>query len=138
MPLYQITGKKTFGWNQDQEDAFERLKQALTTAPVLGLPNSVDKFVLDTDASQVAVAGVLSQIQGNQERDISYGSFALSPEQRNYCTTRQELLAVIRFTRQFRHYLLGKPFILRTDHNSLTWLLNFKEPQGQLAAGLRS
>ena len=49
---------------------------------------------------------------------------------------RKELLAVIRFTRQFRYYLLGRKCIVRTGHSSLTWLLNFKEPQGQLARWL--
>jgi hypothetical protein len=64
---------------------------------------------------------------------VAYGSYILTPEQQNYCVTRRELLAVVRFTRQFRYYLLGRPFVLRTDHSSLTWLMNFKEPQGQLA-----
>ena len=60
----------------------------------------------------------------------------LDKAQRKYCTTRKELLAVVRFTRMYRHYLLGTPFLVRTDHNSLTWLLNFKDPQGQLARWL--
>ena len=64
---------------------------------------------------------------------IAYGSYALTKEQRRYCTTRKELLAVVRFTRQYRYYLLGRPFLIRTDHSSLTWLVSFKEPQGQLA-----
>ena len=81
----------------------------------------------------MAIGCELVQIQGAAERVIAYGSFALSPEQTRYCTTRKELLAVVRFARQYRHYLLGKRVLVRTDHNSLTWLLNFKEPQGQLA-----
>ena len=57
-------------------------------------------------------------------------------EQRKYCLTKRELLAVVRFTRQFCHYLLGRKFYLRTDHNSLTWLLCFKYIEGQLARWL--
>ena len=57
----------------------------------------------------------------------------LTPEQRRYCTTRKELLAIIRFTRLFKHYLLGRQFTVRNDHSSLAWLLGFKETQGQLA-----
>ena len=57
----------------------------------------------------------------------------IDPAQRRYCTTRKELYAVIRFTRQFRHYLLGRNFIVRTDHNSLTWLMSFKNIEGKLA-----
>ena len=64
---------------------------------------------------------------------IAFSSFSWTPEQRNYCTTRKEFIAIVRFTRQFRYYLLGRVFTGRTDHSSLTWLLRFKEPQGQLA-----
>jgi hypothetical protein len=57
----------------------------------------------------------------------------LTPAQQKYCTTRKELLTIVTFTRQLRHYLLGQHFIIRTDHNSLIWLLNFKNIEGQLA-----
>ena len=71
----------------------------MTTTPVLAYPNSTDTFILDTDTSNFAIGAVLSQIQDNKERGISYGSFSLTPQQRRYCTTRKELLAIIRFTR---------------------------------------
>jgi hypothetical protein len=56
--------------------------------------------------------------------------------QRKYCATRNELLAVVKFCRHFRHYLLGRRFILRTNHNSLVWLTRFKHIEGQLARWL--
>ncbi len=133
VPLYEITGKKKFHWDVEQEQAFRAIKNALTSPPVLTFPNKTDAFILDTDSSDVAIGAEILQVQQGAEKVIAYGSMSLSPEQRNYCTTRKELLAVIRFTRQFRHYLLGRKFVVRTDHNSLTWLLNFKDPQGQLA-----
>ncbi|KAL5009058.1 hypothetical protein ScPMuIL_014639 [Solemya velum] len=133
IPLQRLTGKQQFKWGEEEQISFNKLKVAITTAPVLTLPTSTDMFILDTDASDFAIGAELSQLQVGNERVIAYGSFTLTPEQRRYCTTRKELLAVIRFTRQFRHYLLGRPFILRTDHSSLTWLLGFKNPQGQLA-----
>ena len=133
VPLYGITGKKAFHWGTEQEEAFRILKYKLVTPPVLTIPNARDEFILDTDASNTAVGGELLQIQDGEERVIAYASYALTPEQRRYCTTRLELQAIVRLTRQFRHHLLGKPFTIRTDHNSLTWLLRFKEPQGQLA-----
>ena len=135
-PLYSITGKKPFMWKDEQQHSFTQLKKALCTTPVLAFANNSDPFILDTDASNYAIGGELIQVQNDQERVIAYGSFALSKEQLKYCTTRKELLAVVRFTRQFRHYLLGREFIVRTDHSSLTWLLNFKEPQGQLTRWL--
>ena len=54
-PLTENTGKKQFYWNYEQEQAFETLKQALQTTPVLTLPNAHDKFILDTDASDTAI-----------------------------------------------------------------------------------
>ena len=132
-PLYSVVGKYNFKWGQPQESAFTRLKEALTRPPVLALPRQDGDFILDTDASNLAIGAELIQIQDAEERVVSYGSYALTKEQRRYCTTRKELLAIVRFTRQYRHYLLGRPFVVRTDHSSLKWLLNFKEPQGQLA-----
>ena len=136
VPLYRLTGKQAFQWQSEHQEAFEELKKALTTAPVLGLPNNNDFFILDTDASNYAIGAELIQLQQGEERVIAYGSFSLTPEQLNYCTTRKELLALVRFTRQFRHYLLGRQFLVRTDHNSLRWLLNFREIDGQLARWL--
>ena len=132
-PLLSMLRSKEFQWGPPERRSFQDLKFALTTPPVLGIPTSTDLFILDTDASGFAVAAELSQIQDGVERVIGYGSYTLSKEQRRYCTTRQELLAVVLFTRQFRPYLIGRRFMLRTDHNSLRWLTSFKEPQGQLA-----
>ena len=135
-PLYQITGKKCFVWDDEQECAFQTLEKVLTSPPILGFPNKTDPFILDTDASDVAIGGVLIQVQRGKEKVICYGSYSLSSEQRRYCTTHKELLAVVRITRQYRHYLLGQSFTIRMDHSSLTWLLNFKDPQGQIARWL--
>ena len=66
----------------------------------------------------------------------AYASRSLSRPERRYCVTRKELLAVVEFVHHFRHYLLGREFTLRTDHNSLVWVRNFKEPEGQLARWL--
>ena len=78
----------------------------------------------------------LVQVQDGKEYVFAYSSFSLTPEQQRYCTTRKELLAIVRFTKQFNHYLLGGRFTVRTDHRSLTLLLNFKNPQGHLASWL--
>ena len=136
VPLYNITGKNRFKWEEEQKMAFANIKTLITTAPLLGLPNSKDPFILDTDASDYGIGAELIQIQNAEERVISFSSLALPHKQRRYCTTRKELLAVIRFTRQCGHYLLGRRFTVKTDHHSLLWLLNFKEPQGQLARWL--
>jgi hypothetical protein len=127
-PLQALTGKRTYQWGDEQEKAFDELRNAMVRAPVLALPNASDPFILDTDASDKSVGAELIQIQEGEERAVEYGSLTLTTEQQKYCTTRKELLAIIRFSLQFRHYLLGRHFTVRTDHNSLTWLMNFKEP----------
>lgn len=83
------------------------------------MPDDDSPFILDTDASDYAIGGVLSQLQGGQERVIAYAGRALSRNEINYCVTRKELLAVVNFTRYFRQYLLGKQFTIRTDHAAL-------------------
>ena len=62
----------------------------------MALPNNTDDVILDTDASDVALGGELMQVQEGQEKVVAYGSLALTPEQRRYCTTRKELLAIVR------------------------------------------
>ena len=75
-------------------------------------------------------------MQDGEERPIAFASKSLSSSQTNYCTTMRELLAVVYFVKYWHHYLWGKKFVLRTDHSSLTWLVNFKEPQAMLARWL--
>ncbi|XP_041374756.1 uncharacterized protein LOC121387644 [Gigantopelta aegis] len=110
--LYEITGKKAFMWGPTQEAAWVKLKEALVSTPVLTLPNKDDPFILDTDASDKAIGAELFQLQNDTERTAAYASCSLTSEQKKYCTTRKELLAVVKFTRQFRHYLLGRRFLV--------------------------
>ena len=137
-PLHQLTERsKPFCWTDNCDQAFKRLKEQLTTPPVLVFPDFSREFLLDTDASDHGIGAVLSQVHSDgQERVVAYASRLLSKSERRYCVTRKELLAVVVFLHHFRQYLLGKTFILRTDHNSLVWLRNFKEPEGQLARWL--
>ena len=122
-PLHALTSKfAKFEWTKKCDEAFTRLKELLTTAPILALPTDDDPFVLDVDASGFSLGAVLSQQQGGQEKVICYASRMLSRTERNYCCTRRELLAVVFFVKQFRAYLLGKKFLIRTDHAALTWL----------------
>jgi hypothetical protein len=72
------------------------------------------------------------------ERPVAYHARAFSKTEKRYCVTRRELLACIDSIRHFHHYLLGAKFIVRTDHNSLTWLCHFKEVDGQMARWLKT
>ena len=113
------------------------MKTCLTTSPILGFPQeNGNPLICDTDASGFAIGGVLSQVQEGEERVIAYGSHALNPAQQHYCTTKRELYAVVYFLQHFKQYLLGRRFILRTDHAPLKWLCSFREPEGILARWL--
>ena len=133
-PMIRLTDAYApFVWTADCQQAFESLKKSLVSAPILAYPTATDLFVLDTDASNVAIGAVLSQRQEGQDKVIGYGSKALTKEERNYCVTRRELLAVVHFIEHYKYYLYGKRFLLRTDHSSLRWMLGQKEPSDQLA-----
>ena len=137
-PLHRLTevGRK-FVWSPECQNAFEALRCTLVTAPILTLPDLSETrrpFVLDTDASDFGIGAVLSQLGAdNSEHVVAYGSRCLNKSERNYCTTRKEMLALVFFMKHFRHYLLGKSFIVRTDHQALKWLQNFREAEGQVA-----
>ena len=136
-PLTKLTEKnQEFRWGPDQDEAWAELKQRLLQAPILSYPDPEAEFILDTDASAYGMGAVLSQVQGGQERVIAYGSKSLTKEERRYCVTRKELLAVVYFVKYYRHYLYGRKFTVRTDHGALRWLMNFKDPQGQVARWL--
>ncbi|KAG1930770.1 thy-1 membrane glycoprotein [Pimephales promelas] len=136
-PLHQLTEKgKRFVWREECQEAFQQLKSRLISAPVLAYPDPKKPFILDTDASDVGVGAVLSQEDGGLERVVAYASRALTKQERKYATTKKELLSVVTFTKHFKHYLLGREFLLRTDHSSLRWLHNFSGLEGQLARWL--
>ena len=115
-------------WSLECQESFDKLKKALISAPVLACPTKEGQFILDTDASHDCMGSVLSQIQDGQEKVIAYASKKFSQSQRQYCITRKELLAVHYFVHHFKHYLLGRRFIVRTDHRALTWMLNWTNP----------
>lgn len=127
-PLWKTLVRKPFNWNKAAEDSFGHLKRALTSAPVLALPVKGSIYILDTDASHNCIGAVLSQVQNGVERVISYASNKMSQSQIEYCVTRKELLAAYTYITKFKHYLMGQPFLLRTDHKALQWLLDWKKP----------
>ena len=131
-PLHMLTHKNVrFEWTEQCQVAFDELKRRLTSAPIVSLPRDEGEFRLDTDARGWAIGAVLSQIQDGQERVISYGSRLYSKAEEHWCTTRKELLAVVYFVKYFKQYLLGRHFVIRTDHATLQWLLRTPEPIGQ-------
>lgn len=137
-PLHKLCDKgAAFIWDDVCQTAFDTLKEALTTSPILAYPEQGSGFILDTDASDHSVGGIVSQVQNGHERVIAYMSKALSPSERIYCVTRKELLAVVAALRTFHSYLYGQKVLLRTDNAAVSWMRNLKQPTGQVARWLQ-
>ena len=133
-PLTELTRKAIrFCWTSKCQDAFESLKKTLVSPDVMAYPLPKGRYTLDTDASQYAIGAVLSQEQNGVQRVIAYGSKTLGKSERNYCTTDRELLAIKHFLEHYKHYLLGRRFLVRTDHQPLRFLFSLKEPKDRTA-----
>lgn len=132
-PLYNLSKKNVkFEWTDECNKAFEELKVALTTAPVLVFPDFSRQFYISVDASNYAVGGYISNEPPPNDKPIEYFSKSLNSAQRNYSTTHKELLAIILAIEQFQHFVWGKRFVLYTDHQALTYLFNQCKPGSRL------
>ena len=118
-PLTNLLKKNSFGWNEEAQQAFNALKAAMVSAPVLALPNFSKSFVVETDASGVGIGAVLMQ----DAHPIAYLSKALSPKHQHLSAYEKEFLAVVMAVDKWRPYLLGRHFIIKTDHFSLKYLM---------------
>ncbi|GJX67373.1 putative reverse transcriptase domain-containing protein [Tanacetum coccineum] len=113
---------KKYIWGEDQESAFQLLKQKLCEAPILALPEGNDDFVVYCDASHQGLGAVLMQ----REKVIAYASRQLKPNKENYTTHDLELGAVVFALKIWRHYLYGTKCTMFTDHKSLQHILDQK------------
>ncbi|KAI3734185.1 hypothetical protein L6452_13649 [Arctium lappa] len=123
-PLTALTRKNVkFIWAEAQKEAFGKLKESLSSAPVLSLPNGSEGFVIYSDASKLGLGCVLMQ----EGKVIAYASHQLKEHEKNYPTHDLELAAVIFALKIWRHYLYGIKCQIYTDHKSLQYLFNQKE-----------
>ena len=135
--LVHLLGKDCkFQWTVACQDAFKALRALLIKAPVLAFPKEDLPYIVDTDASDYGIGGVLSQNIEGTEHVIACNSKSLNPAQQKYCTTRRELLAVVATLDHFKGYVWGPHFTVRTDHATFVWLTNLKNIQGMLARWL--
>ncbi|XP_028556143.1 uncharacterized protein LOC114581024 [Dendrobium catenatum] len=117
-PITDVLKQPQFSWSTAQQESFEAIKSALSTAPVLSLPDFEKPFMVDTDASTVGVGAVLSQ----NGKPVEYFSEKLSPSRQRWTVYEQELYAVIRALKQWEHYLLHQDFVLCSDHKALQYI----------------
>ena len=133
-PLTRLTRKSTpFQWDEACETAFKRLKDALTTPPILAYPNLAQPFHLYVDASATGLGYILGQNINGQDVVIAYGGRQLNKAECNYSTTEREALAVVEGIKKYQVYLHGQKFYVHTDHHALQWLMGIKDPTGKLA-----
>ncbi|GFU94789.1 retrovirus-related Pol polyprotein from transposon 17.6 [Trichonephila clavipes] len=99
-----------FHWGPEEVEAFNSLKKALTSDPVLGMYDERASTEIHTDASGYGIGAVLVQIQNNVEKVIAYASRTLTKAEKNYSTTERECLAIVWATNKFRPYIFGKHF----------------------------
>ena len=137
-PMQQLMrhkGKK-FTWKNAAEESFQRIMKELCEAPVLGMPTEKGMYVLDTDASVVAISGILHQEQEwngkTVLRPIAYGSKVLSDTEMKYGAPKAEMFAVVTFVEKYRAYLGSEPFKLRVDNRALSWLKTYSMDQSYI------
>ncbi|XP_071902594.1 uncharacterized protein [Coffea arabica] len=118
-PLNETIKKNVgFQWRKEQEESFNKLKDLLTSAPILALPNFDVTFEVECDASGIGIGAVLHQ----NNRPLAYFSEKLSGGALNYPTYDKELYAVVRALEVWQHYLMPKEFVIHTDHESIKFL----------------
>lgn len=133
-PLTRLLKKnQKFVWTEEAQKAFKDIRSCLIKAPILTCPDFSQEFIISCDASGVGLGTVLSQQGHLGEQVVAYASRTLSKCEQKYSATECECLAVIWAIEIFRPYVEGTCFTVITDHYSLLWLHNLKDPQGRLA-----
>ncbi|XP_040209167.1 uncharacterized protein LOC120940401 [Rana temporaria] len=135
-PLTDLTKKKlpkVVSWTPECEQAFQALKEALASAPVLQAPDFTRRFLVQTDASAYGLGAVLSQVDdAGEEHPILYLSRKLLPREVAYATIEKECLAIVWSLQKLQTYLYGRHFTVITDHNPLSWLNRVAGENGKL------
>jgi len=133
LPLTQLLRKENeFHWSDSQQQCFDTLKMHLTSKPVLVIYDPEKEIELHTDASKTGIGAILIQKEDKQKHVICYYSRRLNKHEENYSTSELECLAVVDSVDHFHVYLHGIRFTIVTDHSSLQWFYQIKNPSGRL------
>lgn len=131
--LFNLTKHKTtFQWTSETEEAFQKLKSQLISAPILIYPDFKNDFEIYTDASGVGIGAVLVQTVRDVMYPVAFASRQLNAHERNYSTSEREMLAIVWASRHFKSYIFGRHIKFHTDHKPLSTLAKSKEPTGRL------
>jgi hypothetical protein len=118
--LTRLLRKEAFAWTPEAAEAFAALKQALSTRPVLQMPDFSRQFIVDCDASGTGFSTVLHQVEG----PLAFFSCPFATHHSKLAAYEQELIGLVQVVRHWRPYLWGRRFLVRTDHYSLKFLLD--------------
>jgi hypothetical protein len=119
-PLTRLLRHDAFAWDAEANEAFQAFQRALTTGPVLQMPDFDSPFVVDCDASGIGFGAVLHQGEG----PLAFFSRPFTARHHKLAAYERELIGLVQAVRHWRPYLWGRPFRVRTDHYSLKFLLD--------------
>ncbi|MGA1436397.1 MAG: reverse transcriptase domain-containing protein, partial [Ilumatobacteraceae bacterium] len=124
IPLHELTGNVPYLWTDKQQKAYECLRDILnrTPGPILQLYRPELEISVQTDASDTAIGGEISQLHGDEWKPCAFFSQKLTPAQINYHTTDKETYAIVRLLEKYRCWLYGKRFPIHTDHKAVTFI----------------
>jgi len=131
-PLFDLTQKDMeWRWGAEEQSAFNSLKEQITTAPILALPDNSRPFRIEADSSDFATRAVLSQQspEDNKWHPVAFLSKSLSPVERNYEIHDKEMLAIVRALEEWRHFVEGAEHCCEiwTDHKNLQYFMTAKK-----------
>ena len=122
-PLTDLTKKGAFIWIEEAQETFQKMKQVMSSCPILALPDFTQSFVLECDASEIGIGVVLMQ----SGHPIAFESRKLREYERHYCIYDKEMLAIMHTLTKFQQYMVGNRFKVKTDHNNMKFLMQKKE-----------
>ena len=117
-------------WTDEHRHAIDQVRNILSQA-VLEIPIDGDEFLVETDASDTAIAGILSTLRNTEWQPVEFFSKVLSATQKNWPVREREAFAIVAALQKFDHYIRGRAATVHTDHESLKWML--VSPKGKIA-----
>lgn len=125
-PMHDMLQKQGFQWGPEQTAAFNELKSKMCTSPVLAMPDFSKEFVVEADACGSGIGAVLMQ----SSRPIAFLSKSLGPKANGQSVYEKEAIAILEAIKKWRHYILGGKLVIRTDQQSLKFMMNQRLVEG--------
>ncbi|XP_067633073.1 retrovirus-related Pol polyprotein from transposon 412 isoform X3 [Eurosta solidaginis] len=133
-PLNKLSRKRVeFKWDQSCDIAFEKLRKSLISPQILQYPDFKKEFIITVDASKIGCGAILSQNKDGIDLPICFASKSFNNSEQKKSIIELELLAIFFAIKQFRPYIYGTHFTVKSDHRPLVYLFNMKDPSSKLS-----